>query len=109
MAYGYFEGDWLMTRLVSTLKITEGALEWSEEVLERLPEFINDNSQQVAQAVKLMIEGEKTTYQLHFWIPKLRIIFRKIKESNFPQAQKIAREAINVLGAKDGADLRDLL
>ncbi len=105
-----FSFDWLISRLICTLKLTGGELAWVEAVLDRFPEFIPEQCELVAESTKLIIKGEKTGYHLGYWKPKLRMIFEEIKKCKSVRANELVKYSINLLGGKEGiSDFRDLL
>lgn len=104
-----FPDAWAMKQLIEALKLSE-KLYPDREVVEKLLNFIPTKPEQVAEAVILLVDGDKEGWRVLSSKETIREIIEKIKHTSNHQAKEKARVLINKLIAKGYVDdYKDLL
>jgi len=102
--YGQMDQRWLIERLNITLTMTEGVIDWTHGVLERLVSFVSEFPIEVALAVDAIVRGDKTPWNIHSWKDELSSLFEALKLGNNKEAWAKCRETINYLGERGHRD-----
>ena len=102
--YGQMDQRWLIERLNITLTMTEGVIDWTHGVLERLVSFVSEFPIEVALAVDAIVRGDKTPWNIHSWKDELSSLFEALKLNNNKEAWIKCRETINYLGERGHRD-----
>jgi hypothetical protein len=102
--YGQMDQRWLIGRLNITLSMTEGVIDWTHGVLERLVSFVSEFPIEVALAVDAIVRGDKTPWNIDSWKDELSSLFEALKSSNNKEAWAKCRQTINYLGERGYRD-----
>jgi hypothetical protein len=107
--YGQMDRQWLLDRLFQVLTKTNGIIEWTHKVLERLVEFIQLDPLKVAQILNVILRADPSPWNIDYWHKQLSALFEGIKNTGNQDAWKICVDIINFLAERGSRSFGSLL
>lgn len=107
-ASGQFDLDWSFENLLSVLRLCHKA-ELDFWVVERLASVAHDRPAAAAQALGMMVEGDREGWAMHGWGDHPRTVLATALASRDKGAEDQARWVIDLLGSRGWYGYRDLL
>ncbi len=107
-AHSRMQPRWMIHSLIRTLEASKGQLEWTQEVMQRLEEYIVEFPVESAKAVDKIVRGETEGWGIGYWQPHLRTILEKLRACSDQTARATALATINYLGELGHREFRDL-
>jgi hypothetical protein len=108
-ANAHIDKGWLISRLNDTLILTGGVIDWTNGVMDRLPDYIHDYPLEVARAVDSIVRGGKNIWDIEIWKDRIFSIFESLKASENKRAWETCRGTIDYLGETGHSDFGKLL
>ncbi|MFH1171905.1 MAG: hypothetical protein V1778_05230, partial [bacterium] len=94
-----FEKLFTIQQLLKTLEKTKGRIEWSNKVLEELPQYAKEFPELTIQCVKLLLEGEDSFGSLQYKAPTYIQVIKLVQATKSVRAKKVA-DVLNELAEK---------
>lgn len=102
-----FEKKWNIEKLYEILKITNGEIKWSHEVIEKLKEYVKIFPLLVAQSLFLIAEGDKKNWEVYYKREELKKIISVLSESKNKKVDKELKKLINKLVEKGFLEFKE--
>jgi hypothetical protein len=103
------DDEWLLKMLERVLRITDGKVDTDFQVLLRLPDMAGKNPFCSIKCLRLMVEADRENWLAGGSEAEVRKILSAGILSADPNAQRVARDLVNVLASRGHHQFKDLL
>lgn len=94
---GYFDDNWLLDKLISTLKKSNGHIDPDFKVLEQLTLLADKFPKQVGEVLELMVKSTNKEKTYYFRDKEIMLIIEKLEVSDDEEAKQHAKEIRDTL------------
>ena len=104
-----FPDAWVLEHLEKVIRLTNGAIEGTARLLERLDEIMPSCELRVLACVRKLVEGDPRGWSIAAWRDPLRSILAKGLQSADHLIRESALDSVHYLGSRGFRDFRELL